>query len=525
MIDPAQIYAQALDAATRRDWPRARSLANDVLRVSPEQGGMHYVAGVANMELGQVPHAVEHLRLATRLDPQRANFAAMYARALALAQLPALEEAERAMSLSPRDPSQLMMLGMVFSQYEAHEQAAHAFRRATELMPNYVPCRFALSSSLIFLGEVAQAEQELDRCLAQDPTFWKAYLSRSLLRRQRASDNHVDELLALLAQDGNEISSPAAQVFLHMAVAKELEDLGRYDEAFPHLVSGKAAGRPQGYTSEADAEIFAAMRDAFFAKPEHSSKAASRTPIFVIGMPRSGTTLVERILSSHPDVHSSGELMSFPLTFKRLSGSRTRRLLDVDTIAHSHTIDWAQAGADYLAHARPSAGDTPYFVDKLPHNFLYVGAIARALPQARIICLRRDPLDTCVSNLRQLFGEDSSFHEYSYDLLDIGRHYIQFDRLMAYWQHQLPGRVLEVSYETLIAEQEATTRLLLDHCKLPWNDACLQFEKNEAPVSTASALQVRQPLNRSSIGYWRHYEGSMAPLRQLLTDAGISIAS
>jgi hypothetical protein len=328
----------------------------------------------------------------------------------------------------------------------------------------------------------------------------------------------------VLAQDGNEISRPAAQVCLHMAVAKELEDLGQYDEAFPHLVSGKAAGRPQSYTSEADAEIFAAMRDAFSAKPEHSSKATNRTPIFVIGMPRSGTTLVERILSSHSDVHSSGELMSFPLTFKRLSGSRTRRLLDVDTIAHSHTIDWAQAGTDYLTHARPSAGDTPYFVDKLPHNFLYVGAIARALPQARIICLRRDPLDTCVSNLRQLFGEDSSFHEYSYDLLDIGRHYIQFDRLMAYWQHQLPGRVLEVSYETLIAEQEATTRLLLDHCKLPWSDACLQFEKNEAPVSTASALQVRQPLNRSSIEYWRHYEGSLTQLRQLLTDAGITIA-
>ena len=483
---------------------------------------MHYVAGVANMELGQVPQAVEHLRVATRLDPQRANFAAMYARALALAQLPALEEAERAMSLSPRDPSQLMMLGMVFSQYAAHEQATQAFRRATDLMPNYVPCRFALSSSLIFLGETAQAEQELDRCLAQDPTFWKAYLSRSLLRRQRTSDNHVDALLALLAKGGSEISGPGAQVFLHMAVAKELEDLGRYDEAFPHLVSGKAAGRPQGYTSEADAEIFTAMRDAFSAAPAPAAGTTSRMPIFVIGMPRSGTTLVERILSSHPDVHSSGELMSFPLSFKRLSGSRTPRLLDVDTIARSRAIDWNQAGADYLDHARPSAGDKKYFVDKLPHNFLYVGAIAHALPHARIICLRRDPLDTCVSNLRQLFGEDSAFHEYSYDLLDIGRHYIQFDRLMAYWRRQLPGRVLEVSYETLVAEQETTTRLLLDHCQLPWDDACLRFEKNEAPVSTASALQVRQPLNRSSIAYWRHYEHWLTPLRQLLADAGIS---
>lgn len=524
MTDPEQIYTQALHAAGQRNWPRARALALDVLRISPEQGGMHYVAGVASLELGHVPQAVEHLRLATRLEPGRANFAAMYARALSQAQLPSLDEATRALSLSPKDPALLMMLGMVFSQGADHRQATEAFRRATELMPGYVPNRFALASSYIFLGDMAQAERELDQCLARDPTFWKAYLARSQLKRQRTDDNHVEELQALLARRRDpEIASAGAQICLHLALAKELEDLGRYGEAFEHMTSGKAAGRRPGYSSQADAAIFDAMRHSFGQAPGSREKGghADDAPIFVLGMPRSGTTLVDRIISSHPDVQSGGELSSFPLAFKQLSGSRTPRLLDLDTIERSRQNDDRRVGAAYMQHARISVGEARRFIDKLPHNFLYIGAIARALPHARIVCLRRHPLDTCLSNLRQLFGEDSPFHDYSYDLLDIGRHYIEFDRLMAWWRQQLPERVLEVDYEELVTNQEAVTRRILAHCDLSWNDACLRFEQNKAPVASASAVQVRQPIHRSSLDHWRHFKPELATLKALLAQAGI----
>jgi hypothetical protein len=180
-------------------------------------------------------------------------------------------------------------------------------------------------------------------------------------------------------------------------------------------------------------------------------------------------------------------------------------------------------GEDYLASTRPDTGNKPRFIDKLPHNFLYVGAIANALPNARIICLRRDPMDTCLSNFRQLFALASPYHDYSYDLLNTGRYYILFDRLMAHWKQAFPGRVLEVDYETLVDAQEASSRRLLEFCDLTWDDACLHFESNLAPAATASAAQVRAPIYRSALNRWRQYEAHLADLRDLLDKAGIAL--
>ncbi|HEX7814435.1 tetratricopeptide repeat-containing sulfotransferase family protein [Dyella sp.] len=522
MNTPEQLYAQALQAASRQDWMNARALALEVLRQSPRQAGMHYVAGVAALETRQLHAALEHLRTAARLEPQRANFAAMHARALSLTQMPALAEAERAMALGLKDPGLLMMLGMVFSQGAAHARAADAFGEVVRLAPGYAPGRFSFASSLIFLGRADEAGEELEQCIAQDPAFWRAYLSRALLRRQSEASNHVQQLRRRLAQDDVETRSSSAQTYLQLALAKELEDLGHYDESFEHLTRGKAAARPKTYSSQADAALFQAMREAFAGAIDPDSETPEAAPIFVLGMPRSGTTLVDRILSSHPDIHSAGELLSFPLMFKQHSGSHTPRLLDLDTVMRSPTINWARLGADYIAHVRAGTGQAGRFIDKLPHNFLYVGAIARALPQAKIICLRRDPLDTCISNFRQLFGEDSAFHDYSYDLLDVGRHVVQFHRMVDHWQPLLPERLMQVQYEELVDSQEPVTRRMLEFCKLPWNDACLRFEANEAPVATASALQVRQPLHRGSIAAWKRYEPHLDALRALLAEAGIA---
>jgi hypothetical protein len=246
-------------------------------------------------------------------------------------------------------------------------------------------------------------------------------------------------------------------------------------------------------------------------------------PIFVIGMLRSGTTLVERILSCHPQVHTAGELSNFPVAVKRVSGSQTPELIDVDTARHAGQLDWQSAGRQYLEDTRLLTGGKPRFVDKLPQNFLYAGHIARALPNASIICLRRDPMDTCLSNFRQLFSLKSSYCDYSFDLLDTGRYYLLFDQLMAHWQQTMPGRILQIDYEDLVDNQEAVTRRLLAHCKLPWDDACLRFEENELPVSTASAVQVRSPMFRSSLQRWKRYEPQLRELRALLEAGGIKL--
>jgi hypothetical protein len=252
-----------------------------------------------------------------------------------------------------------------------------------------------------------------------------------------------------------------------------------------------------------------------------SSGFRSREPIFVIGMPRSGTTLVERILSSHPQVQSAGELRNFMVALHQATAATPAFLLEPSFPERLRDLDWESLGRAYLDSTRPLTGHTPHFVDKLPHNFLYAGFIARALPEAKIVCLRRDPVDTCLSNFKQLFELNSPYYDYSFDLLDTGRYYLQFDRLMAHWARVLPGRILELQYEELVDDQAAQTRRLLDFCGLPWDEACLRFEENAAPVATASAVQVRSPMNRDSIGRWRRYESQVSGLLDILRAGGV----
>lgn len=523
MTDTTPPLAELSQAFNRRDWLRTRQLANHLLPQMPRHPLLRYIAGVAETELQNMPMALSHLHLATELEPRRADFAVQFAKALTLVKMTreAREAADRAMALAPTDAATLDTLGVIFTQNHAHAEAVTAFRRAVELTPEHAPHRFNLATALVATGELASAEAELESCIRVDPRWWKAHLTLAQLRRQTADSNHIARMEALLAGRDDD---QEAQIYLHMALAKECEDCADYPAAFAHYTLGKAAaGKGRGYRIEQDEALFAAIAAAFpepqIATPGH----ASHEPIFVIGMPRSGTTLVERIISSHPDVHSAGELMNFGVALKRASGSRTPLLLDTDTIECARDLDWAAVGADYLTSTRPATGHTPRFIDKLPHNFLYAGWIARALPNAKIVCLRRDPLDTCLSNFRQLFAPSSPYYAYSFDLLDTGRYYALFDRLIAHWQRAFPGRILEVRYEDLVESQEASSRQLLEFCGLSWHDDCLRFERNAAPVNTASAVQVRKPVYRNALQRWRKYEPLLDGLRDVLDGRGIAL--
>ncbi len=186
-------------------------------------------------------------------------------------------------------------------------------------------------------------------------------------------------------------------------------------------------------------------------------------------------------------------------------------------------MDWARLGELYISSTRPGTSELPHFVDKLPHNFQYIGYILHALPGAKVILMRRNAMDTCLGNFRQLFAMESSFYDYSFDLLDVGRYYIQFDRLMKHWVQVFPGQVLQVDYESLVSDQEGVTRRLLDYCRLPWMTDCMRFHENSAPTATASVVQVREPLHARFMGRWKQYGDALQPLRELLGDAGISV--
>lgn len=519
----AELYARAVEALNQSQWPQALSLADQVLLTVQDHAGVHFVAGVAALQLQQLPRSLGHLQRAVTLNPTRPDYAAQFARALAAGRLlrDAVAVAQNAMELSPSDPLTLDTLGVVFTQAHAHTQAIEAFTRAVALVPNAASYRFNLATSLTFVGDLVGAEHEYEACLSLDPKYWKAHLALSQLRKQTVESNHMGRLLKLLEEAGQD---SMARLYLNLALGKELEDLQRYPEAFERFTAGKRAGAEgRRYSSSRDQALFEALMRAFPERTDAMPGSVSKEPIFVIGMPRSGTTLVDRILSSHPQVHSAGELQNFGVVLKRASGSRTPHLLDPDTIARGLRVDWRKLGDAYVASTRPGTGHTPHFVDKLPHNFLYAGFIARAFPQAKIVCLRRDPMDTCLSNFRQLFALTSPYYDYSFDLLDTGRYYLLFEQLMSHWRQVLPGRILEIDYEDIVNAQEASTRLLLDFCGLPWHDDCLRFENNQAPVATASAVQVRERLNRKSLGRWKRYEAQLGGLRSLLEGGGITI--
>jgi hypothetical protein len=195
-------------------------------------------------------------------------------------------------------------------------------------------------------------------------------------------------------------------------------------------------------------------------------------------------------------------------------------VLDEATLERSMALDLAAIGDAYVAQTRPD--DRPRFVDKMPLNFFYLGHIARALPVARLVVVRRQPLDACLSSFRQLFALDFSYYDYAYDLEDTARYYAMFDRLVAYWKRVLPGRIHEIQYERLVADSRAETQRLLEHCGLEWEQRCLEFERNPAPVATASAVQVRQPLHAGAIGRWRHYETELRPVIETLRALGVN---
>ncbi len=525
MPDPAQLYDQLVNAFDRRAWPEVKERAVRLLPMAPRHPGIYYMLGVANMESGQTPAAIEALRQATLLEPQRVGFIVQYAKALMATRQnrEAKVAADRAVALSPTDPATLDMLGVIFTHVGDFASAATAFKQSTTLAPENAPFRYNWATSLIACGDHAAAEVELEACLGINPHHWLAHVTLAQLRRQTPQNNHVERLEHLLQQvDGT--GHTEASTCLNMALAKEYEDLSDYRQSYHHLVRGKAANAlSRSYSTQRDQEMFTAIMGSFPTTQTLVGNCPSSEPIFIVGMPRSGTTLVERIISSHPDVQSAGELLNFAMSVKQLSGSRSPALVDTDTVMRTRDANLGGLGEMYLASTRPLTGKKPRFVDKLPHNFLYAGYIANALPNARIICLRRDPMDTCLSNFRQLFSEKSPFYDYSFDLLDIGRYYVLFHQLMAHWQRVLPGRILQINYEELVESQELSSRRLLEFCGVSWRDECLRFEANSAPVATASAVQVRAPIYRSSLKRWKRYGEQLDGLRDLLLEAGIEL--
>jgi hypothetical protein len=321
--------------------------------------------------------------------------------------------------------------------------------------------------------------------------------------------------------------SRLSEVNMLFALGKAWEDRGDYARAWGYYADGNAKRRQDEWYDPVNTEVLHdAIREVFNEKllaRRAGSGDPDPAPIFIVGLPRSGSTLLEQILASHSQVEGTAELpyigrVAASLNLNRADGVNYPAAVRELDASHLRTL-----GQDYLRYAQlHRRRGTLHFIDKMPNNFPHLGLISLILPNARIIDARRDPLDTCVSCFRQLFARGQPF---TYDLVDIGEYYLQYRKMMDHWQAVLPGRVLTVQYEELVGDFEKQVRRLLDYCGLPFEENCLRFHETERPVRTASSEQVRRPINAEAIGRWRHYEKHLDALKEVLQPVLPSIKS
>lgn len=383
---------------------------------------------------------------------------------------------------------------------------------------------YSKANALRHCGRMAEATAEYEYCLSLEPGYAYAHWSLAHHVRSDVPFARVKRIRAALAAT---VKSSPERAYLHYALFKELDDAGDTASAWQHLSAGarfKRAG--VHYDADREERAFAALRNApptIGRVPiEQDATPDGTVPIFIVGLPRTGTTLLERILGGHTRVAGGGELDTFGEALSFVSDRFVPgAAMDAGDVLRLQEIDLGEVGRRYRQRTLHRASGCAFLSDKNPVNFVHAGLIARALPQARILCLMRSPMDACLSNLKELFANDA--YAYSYDLDELADHYARFARLAAHWRRTLPGRFHIVDYQSLVDDTATTVAQVLAFCGLPFEEGCLDITSNTTPVSTASSSQVRQPIHGRNIGAWRRYAAPLEPLRRRLIARGVCL--
>lgn len=516
--DARTFIRRGFDALNRKDFNEAGACCQLVLKYMPKMVEAHFLIGLVGIESRDWGTATRAFKNVVALDPNHVAAWAQLARAFVTSGQYANAEAAlaKAVMLECSDPLVLDVIGTVYSLLGDQPTALSWYDKAANQSSSDI-YELSRAKALTFLGQFEEADSALDRVLAEKPEAAQAHWMKSRLKKA-TSEGHIEIMEKILS---NSPDRSGASTFLNYAIGKEYEDLGNWDKAFVAYSKGAKSRRAE---VEFDEEAEQAMFDAFAATytREWLENAGQGnpdiSPIFVVGQPRTGTTLVERIMTAHSNVASAGELQQFSMSIKRLSGIVSPKPMTAEIVNSAAAIDPAELGTMYLNTTRSIRGDAPRFVDKLPVNYLYVPLILAALPNAKIIHVTRDPMDSCFSSFKQLFAE-AYFH--SYDLEEMARHHVRYRRLMERWQAVAGDRMLEINYENAVEETEVTARNIIKYLDLEWQDACLEFHRQDGSVTTASAAQVREKAHTRSVGLWRRFEEQLEPARQILADAEI----
>ena len=513
-------HAEILRLIRARDWRAAKRACHVLNRQYPEfAAGWHSASQIA-LASGGAAIALSCSDRALAIESVDPRF--QLQRAYCLLSLGRLSDAREAAAAAERsargDPVLLDAIGSLYSRGNDQRSALAAYDDAVILAPNNPQFIFNRATVRAVLGDVIGAEADYDRAVALNPNDYEAYKNRSDLRTQNPQNNHVSELERLVARS---IPDWRADVQLLHALAKEYEDLGEYDKSFRALQQGALVKRQHiEYDIATDIATVDWIIEAYpVGTIDVEPDASEEAPIFIVGLPRNGTSLVERILGSHAKIVCGGELNHFASAIvgavRHQSG--TSQLSRRELISRSASVNFAALGHDYLNRAH-LGGAGIRFTDKMPLNYLHCESIRRALPNAKIVHVSRIPMAACYAIFKTLFRHGYPF---SYDLTELGEYYRAYRRLMAHWQMAIPGTIYNMSYERLVANQRAEVRKLLEFCGLEWQDACAEFHQNPLSTNTTSAKQVRRPLYDSSVLQWRHYEKQLEKLKGQLSAAGI----
>ncbi len=527
--------------------PEALGLYRQILTVQPDHADALNHAGIAAFQLGDAADAVDLLRAASLLpgnaEPHNNRgtvlqasgdldgAVAAYRRALeidpdnaeahknlgvALHKSGDLDGAaaacRRALDIDPDLAAAHNGLGVILEASDDLDGAVAAYRLAVEIEPGFVGAQCNLGSVLKAAGRFDAAVAAYRRAVEIKPDLAEAYQHLAGLKTFTASDGDIAAMEGLLSRPS---ITDGQAMLLRFALGKAYDDIGDYDRAFGHVEKGNRIKRASlQYDVAHDEELGDRIAAVFSREFLHRRTGAGPDgPIFIVGMPRSGTTLVEQILASHSRVYGGGELAELRQLVRGSHGiSGTGRGFP-EGVAGLGLKDLNGLGRTYWEAVRRRAPESPHVTDKAPGNFRYLGLIHLMLPRARIIHCVRNPVDTCLSCYKLLFVSGQNF---SYDLVELGRYHRLYARLMDHWRAVMPGRILDVRYEDLVAAQEQETRRLLDFCGLPWEDACLSFHTTRRLVKTASATQVRQPIYGKAVDGWKRYARQLGPLLEAL---------
>jgi len=426
----------------------------------------------------------------------------------------AVESASRVLQLSPDKAESHVLYASAIGLAGDHDEAIRVYKKALEIAPDKAGPMCSMAHHQKTLGLTAEAIASYRRAISTKPDHAEAYWSLANLKTFRFEDEEIEAMETLLEREDLPDESRSE---LHNALGLEFESRKNYTRAFSNFEKCNSIRRKaESYDPVETESIYGRIIEQFdkeFLAKNKGAAATEITPIFIVGLPRSGSTLIEQILASHSQVDGTHELGDLSRVVRGVRRKRKRGERFPEQLAALNVREWAAIGTDYLERTEIFRGSAPYFVDKNPNNFIYIGILSLAIPNAKIINARRHPLDSCFGSYKQLFASGQPF---SYDLTELGEYYVQYSRLMDHWHDVLPGFVLHVHYEQVVADLEANVRRILDFCGLPFEDACLRFHETERAVKTASSEQVRRPIYSSSVNLWRKYEAHLETLIHIL---------